>query len=272
MSDPDLGRRAARLLGEVRAARPLVHNITNFVVMNTTANALLAAGASPVMAHAPEEVEEMVSLAGALVLNIGTLQRDWVDAMLLAGRRAGERGVPIVLDPVGAGATAMRTEAARRLARELPVSVVRGNASEVLALCEEGSRTRGVDSSRSVGEARAAAQALARELGCTVAVTGPVDFVTDGRRSLRVENGHSLMGCVTGMGCTATALTGAFVAVADDRVEGTAAALAFLGLAGETAAARARGPGSFQPELLDALYAVDEEALARGARLETEAV
>lgn len=271
MTDSTLARRAADLLAEVRDGHPLVHNITNFVVMNTTANALLALGAAPVMAHALEEVEEMATLAGALVLNIGTLTPEWVEAMVRAGLRAGERGAPIVLDPVGSGATRLRTDSARRLARELPVTVVRGNASEVLSLADAGVTTRGVDAVHGVEDAVGAALRLARELDTTLAITGPVDLVTDGARVLRVANGHAMMALVTGTGCTATALVGAFLAVSTDPVEATAAALACLGLAGEAAAKRARGPGSFQMELLDALYQLDAGTVVEGARITVEA-
>ena len=164
--------RAAENLARLRAEKPLVHNITNFVVMNYTANVLLAAGASPVMAHADNEVEEMVALAGALVLNIGTLTDTWLAAMLTAGRKASELGRPIVLDPVGAGATRLRTDACRRLLAETRVSVVRGNASEILALAGADTKTKGVDATRSVTEATEAARDLARSLGTTLAVTG----------------------------------------------------------------------------------------------------
>jgi hydroxyethylthiazole kinase len=268
MPDQTLGQKAAANLEAVRTKKPLIHNITNFVVMNYTANALLACGASPVMAHAAEEVEEMVSFAGALVLNIGTLTRSWVDAMLIAGRKANELKVPIILDPVGSGATRLRTESAKRLINELSVSVIRGNASEVLSLAQEGSRTKGVDSIHRVDEAEAAALALATELNTTLAITGPVDLITDGQRVCRVSNGHELMGFVTGTGCTATAMIGAFLSVDREPVSATATALAYFGLAGEKAAALSKGPGSFQIALLDALFSMDADSLRHGARIE----
>ncbi|MBL6968224.1 MAG: hydroxyethylthiazole kinase, partial [Desulfobacteraceae bacterium] len=261
MTDQKLGQRAAENLKAIRAKKPLIHNITNYVVMNYTANALLACGASPVMAHAPEEVEEMVSFAGALVLNIGTLTKAWVDAMLIAGKKANELNVPIVLDPVGSGATRLRTESAKQLINELSVSVIRGNASEVLSLAREGSRTKGVDSIHSVEEAENAALVLAKELNTTLAITGPIDLITDGERIFRVLNGHELMGFVTGTGCTATALIGAFLSVDRDPVSATATALAYFGLAGEIGAAVSKGPGSFQIALLDALFGMDEKIL-----------
>ncbi|UCF57077.1 MAG: hydroxyethylthiazole kinase [Deltaproteobacteria bacterium] len=269
MFDQQLAQKAAENLKGLREKKPLIHNITNYVVMNYTANALLACGASPVMAHAQEEVEEMVSLAGALVLNIGTLTPTWIDSMLKAGRRANELNVPIILDPVGSGATGLRAEAAKRLIDNLTINVVRGNASEVLSLAQEGSRTKGVDAIHSVDEAAAAAILLARELDTTLAITGEVDLITDGMRVRMVYNGHELMGYVTGTGCTATALIGAFLAVDRDSVEAAATALAYFGLAGEKGAAKAKAPGSFQISLLDALFTIDEKALQKGAKIRT---
>ena len=266
--DQRLAQRASDNLQAVRAQKPLIHNITNYVVMNYTANALLACGASPVMAHAPEEVEEMVSFAGALVLNIGTLTLDWVESMTKAGREANRRAVPIVLDPVGSGATRLRTDSAKRLIDELRIQVIRGNASEVLSLARHGSRTKGVDSIHGVDEAADAARQLAGELGTTLAITGAVDLVTDGERVLRVYNGHELMGKVTGTGCTATVIIGAFLGVDRDSVEATATALAYFGLAGEVAASAAKAPGSFQIALLDALFTIDEAKLAAGAKIQ----
>jgi hydroxyethylthiazole kinase len=268
MSDRSLEEQAANNLAAVRTKKPLIHNITNFVVMNYTANALLACGASPVMAHAAEEVEEMASFAGALVLNIGTLSKSWVDAMVIAGKKANELKIPVILDPVGSGATRLRTESAKRLIRELSISVIRGNASEILSLDQEGARTKGVDSIHRVDEAEAAAVALARRLNTTLAITGPVDLITDGRRVCRVFNGHELMGFVTGTGCTATALIGAFLSVDPEPVSATATALAYFGLAGEKAAAVSKGPGSFQIALLDALFSMDGDTLRKGARIE----
>jgi hydroxyethylthiazole kinase len=268
MVDQRLAQKASDNLKKVREKKPLIHNITNYVVMNFTANALLACGASPVMAHAAEEVEEMVSLAGALVLNIGTLTPQWVEAMLRAGKKANALKVPIVLDPVGSGATRLRTDSAERLTRELSIQVVRGNASEVLSLAKKEVRTKGVDSLHSVEEAEGAAIALAKELRTTLAITGKVDLITDGKRICKVHNGHAMMGMVTGTGCTATVMIGAFLAVDPDPVEATTTALAYFGLAGEKAALHAKTPGSYQIALLDALFSMDQEELCRGAKIE----
>jgi len=268
MFDSTFAQKASDNLRKVRAKKPLIHNITNYVVMNYTANALLACGASPVMAHAAEEVEEMVSLAGALVLNIGTLTPQWVDAMLRAGKKANALKIPIVLDPVGSGATQLRTDSAKRLTHELSIQVVRGNASEVLSLTSKEAHTRGVDSIHSVEEAEEAAVTLARSLKATLAITGKVDLITDGERIYKVHNGHEMMGMVTGTGCTATVMIAAFLAVDPDPVEAATTGLAYFGLAGEKAAAQTKTPGTYQISLLDALFSIDEEELRKGAKIE----
>lgn len=253
-------------LADVRREAPLVHSITNYVSMDVTANALLAVGASPAMVHAAEEAADFVGIASALVVNIGTLSPAWVRAMELAADRARDLGKPWVLDPVGAGATPYRTGVARALARSGP-TVIRGNASEILALAEEGRAGKGVDSMHRSDEAREVAAGLALELGCVVAVTGAVDYVTDGERVLAVANGHPLMARVTALGCTASALAGAFAAVGPDPLRATAHALAVLGLCGEIAAAESPGPGSLRWRLLDALHQLDEPAVVSGVRI-----
>jgi hydroxyethylthiazole kinase len=261
-----LAEKAARNLTAVREQRPLIHNITNYVVMNYTANALLAMGASPVMAHAPNEVEEMVSFAGALVLNIGTLTDEWIASMIKAGKKASASKIPIILDPVGSGATALRTAAAKRIIQETRVSVIRGNASEVLSLRHEDSKTKGVDAIHSVEAVAGSASILAAQLGSVLAITGPADLITDGREVIRVFNGHPLMGYVTGTGCTATAAIGAFLAVDKNPFRAAATALAFFGLAGETAAEKTSAPGSFMIAMLDALYTITPEKLRKRCR------
>lgn len=269
MYDKQTAQKAAANLHELREKKPLIHNITNFVVMNYTANILLSIGASPVMAHAHEEVEEMASFAGALVLNIGTLTPYWIESMVKAGKRANERGVPVILDPVGSGATTLRTDSAKKLIDEVSITVIRGNASEVLSLARQDSKTKGVDSIHSVDEASEAALSLAGELGCTLAITGETDLVTDGKRIQRVSNGHKLMGFVTGTGCAATAIIGAFLAVDEDPVTAASTALAYFGLAGEKGAEKAEGPGSFMIASMDALYTIDGKQLEEGARIQT---
>ena len=247
------------LLTAVRERQPLVHNITNFVVMNNTANALLALGASPAMAHSSDEVEDFVALSQALVVNIGTLYSEQIAAAKLAAIAARTKGIPWILDPVGAGATPYRRKAAGALARLNP-QVIRGNGSEILALAEQAQsgQGRGVDSLHGSEVAVAAARRLAAESGAAVAVTGAVDYVTDGARLAEIHNGHPLMARVTGLGCSATAVIGAFLAVVPDAFAATAAALTVFGVAGEIAAERSSGPGSLQVALLDTLYTLDE--------------
>jgi hydroxyethylthiazole kinase len=264
----NLSEKAALNLAEIRKKKPLIHNITNYVVMNYTANALLAMGASPVMAHAPNEVEEMVSFAGALVLNIGTLTDVWIASMIKAGKKASELKTPIVLDPVGSGATSLRTGASKKIIQETRVSVIRGNASEILSLRQDNSKTKGVDSIHSVEAAEESARILADKLEIVLAVTGPTDLITNGKKVIRVSNGHPLMGYVTGTGCTATVTIGAFLSVDKNPVSAAATALAFFGLAGEVAAKSASAPGSFMIAMLDALYTITPEELKNNCKFE----
>jgi hydroxyethylthiazole kinase len=255
-------------LRALRERRPLVHQITNYVVMNETANATLALGALPVMAHAREEVEEMVALAGALVLNIGTLSPHWVEAMIGAGKAANAAGTPVVLDPVGAGATRYRTTTARRILEEVDVTVLRGNAGEVATLVGVSAEVRGVESIGAGGDSAELARAAARNLGVVASVTGPVDHVSDGERGLAIANGHELLASVTGTGCMSSAITGCFLAAkGDEPLEAAAEALAAFGVAAEDAARDANGPGTFHANLYDALAALDPETLGGRARI-----
>jgi hydroxyethylthiazole kinase len=252
----------------IRAESPLVHNITNYVVMNTTANALLSIGASPVMAHAIDEVEEMVGMAGALVINIGTLSAPWIEAMTRAGKEANRRNIPVVLDPVGSGATKFRTATAHRLIDEVHPAIIRGNASEIRSLLREGPGARGVDSRHSPDEVLDDARALSRSAKCVVSVSGPIDLIVEGDATARVANGHPMMTKVTGMGCTASAITGAFAAVNPSAFQAAVHAMALMGIAGEMAAEVAKGPGSFQMHFLDVLYTLQETDIKRRVRIE----
>ena len=248
-------RSSGELLATLREKHPLVHHITNYVTVNDCANITLCIGASPVMAEAKEEVEEMVSMAGALVLNIGTLRKEQVEAMLIAGRRANEHSIPVILDPVGAGATSMRTNAARRLLEELDVAVIKGNAGEIGVLAGSGGVVRGVDSGGISGDPMIAASRLANATGSVVVMSGATDIITDGTDAILVDSGHPLMGAVSGTGCMASSLVGSFAAVADDLMISSAAALVAFGIAGERAARNAIGPASFKIALLDAVAA-----------------
>jgi len=271
MGDYEFAEKTVEILREIRRRKPLVHHITNFVVMNSTANATLAVGASPIMAHAHEEMEAMAAFADALNLNIGTLTPYWIDSMVLAGKAAGKRGIPVILDPVGSGATTLRTGTARRLLEEVPVTVIRGNASEVMSLSAGGKeiRIRGVDSLETVDAVRNGAHATARELGKVIAVTGEIDFITNGEKAIEVHNGHPMFGLVTGTGCAATTVIACFCAVEPDPLVATACALGYYGLAGEEAARASKGPGSFQAALYDALYGLSEEAMLEKLRIKT---
>lgn len=257
----------------VRERSPLVHSITNLVVINFNANTLLAAGASPVMAHAHEEVADMVGIAQALVLNIGTLDPYWIESMRLALVAASKRGIPVVLDPVGAGATPYRNASIELLLSTAVPTVVRGNGSEIMSVAGAAVQTRGVDSSAGASDALGAAQALVQRTQGVVCVSGQTDHVLDGkRRWARLSNGHEWMTRITGVGCSATALIGAFCAVQPDAWRATVAAMALLGVVGEVAAekvmARGCGVGSMQIALLDELQLLDQGTFEQRLRLE----
>ncbi|WP_047047108.1 hydroxyethylthiazole kinase [Vibrio mexicanus] len=245
-------------LNAVREQKPLVVNITNYVVMNNTANALLAIGASPIMAHSQQELAEMMSFAGSLVINIGTLDSVWTPRMTYAVEQANINGKIVVLDPVGCGASKLRTETSREITRLSDKVIIRGNASEIIALAGEAAQSKGVDALDSSDAAIGAANFLVAEYGANVVISGATDYVVTKDSTTALNNGHEMMPYVTGMGCTLTALTGAFAAVGDET--GLAAA-AVLGVVGEIAAENARGPGSLQLNLLDELYQLDEETL-----------
>ena len=242
------------VIAAVRTKSPLVHNITNYVVMNNSANALLAIGASPVMAHWTSEMEEMTAIAGALVINIGTLDDKWIEGMIAAGLAASRRGTPVILDPVGAGATSQRTEAALRIIEQCRPTIIRGNASEIMALVDAGIKSKGVDSSASSDDALESAKRLAAATGAVVVISGETDYITNGTEVFTVEGGSPIMTSVTGMGCTATAVVGACAAVVADPMVAATAAMALMSLAGERAAEYSRGSGSMQVNFLDELY------------------
>lgn len=243
----------------IKSKSPLVHNITNYVVMNNTANALLAAGASPIMAHAKSEVGDMVALTHATIINIGTLDEYWSEAMLLAAETARALDRPWVLDPVGAGATPFRDKILKQLLAFKP-TVVKGNASEIMALAQANrDPTKGVDSTAASDEAVAAAHTICSAYNTMVCISGAKDIVMDGTQSIYIENGHPLMAKVTGMGCTASALIGAFIGVAENKIEAVTAAMALLGIAGELAEKQSDGPGTLQLHLLDKLYTLSEK-------------
>lgn len=249
------------VLSAVKERRPLVHHITNYVTVNDCANITLAIGGAPVMAHAHEEVAEMVGIANALVLNIGTLDPTQVEAMLIAGRAAKARNVPIILDPVGAGATRLRTEVAHRLIQALPIAVIKGNAGEIGTLAGSDAEVKGVDSASLSGDPREVVVSFAEQSGMTVVMSGATDIVSDGRRTLLIENGDPMMGKISGTGCMASSLIGTCSGVETDMVVASAAALSVFGIAGERAAVNTTGPGSFKFSLFDSVAAITPEDL-----------
>ncbi|MFC4671852.1 hydroxyethylthiazole kinase [Seohaeicola nanhaiensis] len=259
----------ATLLAVLRASPPLVQCITNYVAMNIAANVVLAAGASPAMVSDVEEAEEFARIAGALTVNIGTLSPAFVAGMRAAIAGAQAAGRPWVLDPVACQATGYRRDVSAELVRLRP-TIIRGNASEVLALAGEASRGQGVDGRDPVAAAEKGARWLAHETGGVVAVTGEVDFVTDGSRAARISGGSPWMPMNTALGCSLTCLCGAYAAVAEDPFDATVAALAHFAVAGQRAHEGATGPGSFAPRFLDALQAVTPEALAGEAVIRAE--
>ncbi|WP_236692680.1 hydroxyethylthiazole kinase [Aneurinibacillus tyrosinisolvens] len=260
-------QRIGALLTKVRTSSPLVHNMTNEVVTNFTANGLLALGASPVMAYAPEEVADMARIAGALVLNMGTLTSELVEAMIIAGKSANEHGVPVVFDPVGAGATPFRTETARRIAGELKLSVIRGNAAEIANVVGEAWEIKGVDAGEGKGDMESLARRASEALGTVVAITGKADVVADGSRVFVIHNGDEMLTRITGTGCLLTSIVGVYAAVEKDYAVAAAAALSTYGVAAELARQTVSAPGSYQIALLDALYSMEETQVREGVRI-----
>ncbi|PZU80282.1 MAG: hydroxyethylthiazole kinase [Chryseobacterium sp.] len=243
----------------VKKQSPLVHNVTNFVVMNNTANALLAVGASPIMAHAKSEIREMVAISNAVVVNIGTLDEYWSESMLIAAEEAHRLNKTWVLDPVGAGATSFRDKVLAKLLQFKP-TVIRGNASEIIALAKANKTvTKGVDSTAESNEAINAAKYLAENYQSVVCISGATDIIIDEKETYFVENGHPLMTKVTGLGCSASAIVGAFAGISENKSESTVAAMALLGIAGELSEKISNGPGSLQMNILDKLYNISEQ-------------
>jgi hydroxyethylthiazole kinase len=261
--------KTSTLLERVRREKPVVHHLTNWVTIGDCANVVKAFGASPVMAYATEEAADMAAIASALVLNIGTLTVGLVEAMKLAARSANARGIPVVLDVCGAGATRLRDMKSRELLDETRIDIVKGNASEIAKVAGEDVRTRGVDSTEVKKDLVKIARKLAAERACTVVVTGAEDIVTDGQKVLLVRNGHPMMGNVVGTGCMAASVIGVFAAVEKDRVAAAAGGLACYEIAAELAAGASAGPGTFKEKMFDAVFNLDGPMADRMQRIET---
>jgi hydroxyethylthiazole kinase len=256
-----------KTFNNIRIKSPLVHNITNYVVMNSTANALLAVGASPVMAHAIEEIEDIVTISSSLVINMGTLSEKWIDSMLLAVKKAKEINTPFVFDPVGAGASKYRTETALKIMATATPDVIRGNASEIMVLAQQAISTKGVDSTRLSEDAVSGAVELSKKLNNTVVVSGEVDYIITGNKISTISNGNTLMSKVTGMGCSATSIIGACIAIESDIHLACTTAMAIMGIAGDMATELSKGPGSFQVNFLDSLYLLTGDIIKERIKL-----
>lgn len=255
---------------ELKKKRPLVHHITNYVTVNDCANIALAIGASPVMADDIGEVEEMVSFASSLVLNIGTLNSRSIESMVAVGKKAKERGIPVIFDPVGVGATALRTATAKRIIQEVGPSVIRGNMSEIKIIAGLDAEIKGVDSVADEAGGEMVARQLSQKLGCVIAITGKQDIIVQDERACRIDNGHALLSQVTGTGCMATSLIACYCGAADDCFTGAVAGVMTMGMAGEIAQQSLQageGIGTFRTRLFDAVWAMTPELIKKGGRI-----
>lgn len=263
----------ATALSTVKEKSPLVHHLTNYVTVNDCANITIAIGASPVMADELTEVEEMVSIASALVLNIGTLNSRTIESMLAAGKKAKSLGIPVILDPVGVGATSLRTKVAKQIIDEVHPTVIRGNMSEIKVLAGLQVETKGVDSVASEENAENIAKKLATEWNCIVAITGKTDIVSDGKQVCQIDNGHRMLADVSGTGCMATSLIGSYCGANQDYLLATTAGIVSMALAGELAQqslSPEEGIGTFKMRLLDSIYNLTPEGLAKGSKVTCE--
>lgn len=269
----ELREKISANLSSVKEKSPLIHHITNYVTVNDCANIVLAIGGSPVMADDLEEVAEMVGFASALVLNIGTLNSRTIESMLVAGRRAKELGVPVILDPVGVGATKLRTDTAEKLIKELKPEVIRGNMSEIKVLAGQNVAIKGVDSLADEQGSSIIARTLATELHCVIAITGKTDVVSDGRRVCLLDNGHRILADVTGTGCMTSSLVATFCGVTNDYFTASVAGIISMGLAGEMAQSSMHhgdGIGTFRARLFDSIYNLSPEILAQEGKIRYE--
>lgn len=259
---------ASKAWEKVRRDKPLIHHLTNFVTIYDCANIVKVFGASPVMAHAPEEVADMTGIASALVLNIGTLTSDFIESMILAGRRANERKIPVVFDVCGAGATIYRDKKCFELLDSVKMSIIKGNSSEIGRIAGENVQTKGVDAVEIEKNHKDLAESLAEEWNSTVVITGREDIVADRKRAVKVDNGHPMMADIVGTGCMATSVIATFAAVEEDMLVASVSGLVCYELAAEIAATLAAGPGSFKERLFDAVYNLDPETIRKMQKIE----
>jgi len=263
----NIGKRIYGMIERIHQERPLIHNITNMVAMNDSANIILAVGGLPVMAHAQEEVGEMVKAAGALVLNIGTLTPEQIESMIIAGKVANSLKIPVILDPVGAGATNLRTESALRLQEKIKINIVRGNFAEISILAGLKGNIKGVESIGTEKNSVEIACSLARKYNQVAIITGKQDVVTDGKTVIEIDNGSPMLGTITATGCMVTSLIATFAAVDEDYLLASTGALVCFGLAGERAAVKVQGPGSFKVNLFDEIYNLNEKIICEGLKV-----
>lgn len=275
----EINKKIIELLKQVKEKNPLVHHITNYVTVNDCANITLAIGGSPVMADDIAEVSDMVALASSLVLNIGTLNSRSVESMIVAGKRANELKIPVILDPVGAGATPYRTETAKKIISEVRLAVIRGNLSEIKTLYGIESKTKGVDACEScfvdgneLKDEKEMAKALANKLETVVAITGAVDLITDGKTIYAVENGDKIMCKVTGTGCMCTSLIGSYLGAGDNKLLATLAGVVSMGIAGEIAylGLDKEGTGTLKVKIIDAIYNLSEYEIMKRSKINEE--
>jgi hydroxyethylthiazole kinase len=248
----------AELLKNIKVQKPLIHHITNWVTIYDCANIVRAIGALPVMAHAKEESADMSKIASALVLNIGTLTIELIESMKIAGKSANEKGIPIVLDAVGVGATKFRDDKVLELLDELKIDIIKGNASEIAKLAGEKVNTNGVEATKVEADLILVAKKLASERKVTVVITGKEDIITNGTDTYLCKNGHDMMGSIVGTGCMVTSVIGAFAAVEKNYAMAAASALVCFGIAGELASRNSAGPGSYKQSFYDEIYNLDE--------------
>jgi len=263
----NIGKRIYGMIERIHQEKPLIHNITNMVAMNDSANIILAVGGLPVMAHAREEVGEMVKAAGALVLNIGTLTPEQIESMIIAGKMANSLKVPVILDPVGAGATNLRTESALRLQEKIKINIIRGNFAEISILAGLKGNIKGVESIGTEKNSVEIACSLAQKYNQVAIITGKQDVVTDGKTVIEIDNGAPMLGTITATGCMVTSLIATFAAVDEDYLWASTGALVCFGLAGERAAVKAQGPGSFKVNLFDEIYNLNEKIICEGLKV-----